>query len=582
MALVCLLPARGSAQVEVPAPYRVVLERRGVAFETLRARGFALRDQTLLQPDGAPITPEELERLLALPAARPIIPAPRPPLALPKLTIELTADGAGLFDGAAAPPAAAVAALPKPAPGPVSRDARELAKRFVADETSETGLSEEAPEALRLLTELLHAGQGGPEAPAVLRRMLSKVAELSPERKEAFASRLESPLTVYVALSRSRAPHALESRLYFRRMTELLDAEGKTLSAFIRETDPKDVYAAEFLLRAHAYDSLIPYLNANPDEAAAVVEFLFADAKPRRIREHAAQLEGLMTQLALQGRRSGALDRWVGGLVERAAAAPPPVARRAALFLAVNAALLPMRLRPDVEAVAGLVPEGLLEDAGLVPSDPKDDWPTDQWRFAMHFASTDSYRSWLRSVRAVGWTQEPSAEGLEVSKRFGALEVRVHAALYPGDKEGFLRGAESRRFLAGVARDLKDPAVQGVILRNHAQFRILNLFGGKKVSPGKLLVDGACRSAWDLQELRRKCPTCRFVVNTGTGYGAVNTEAVLAVVEGLAKGDGWSTIGEAWARRYPISSARIQGPWTPPFDEALRLLEQREAAEKSS
>ncbi|MBI5202423.1 MAG: hypothetical protein HY925_12605 [Elusimicrobia bacterium] len=239
----------------------------------------------------------------------------------------------------------------------------------------------------------------------------------------------------------------------------------------------------------------------------------------------------------------------------------------------MNRPLLPPRLRPDAAAAAALGPAGLLEDAGLVPTDPSEDWPEDSWRFAMHFASTDSYRGWLRATLAAGWTQEAPAEGMEVSKSFGPLEVRVHATLYPGDKEGFLRGEQARKFLAGVARDLKDPSVQGVILRNHAQFRILNLFGGKKVSPGKLLIDGACRSAWDLQELRRRCPTCRFVVNTGTGYGAVNTEAVLAVVEGLARGEGWSEIGEAWARRFPRSSARIQGPWTPPYAEALRLLE---------
>ncbi|MCX5790524.1 MAG: hypothetical protein NTX64_18785 [Elusimicrobia bacterium] len=635
--LIVLVVFSAAAQVVVPPAYQQVLARHALDYEGLRAKGFVLRQDRVYragaggEAQGQEVSPQELEALLSGkgPAAE-RIEARQPALAALGARLDPSRLNAGqIFDGAVAPGAAAVAtaetlgaAVPAAAPipaaaatppsesslalsspqpykeppcdpalKPLARDLwsakrraralRGLENRFQPDEDSDTGLSPQAPEALRLVAAAVHEGKGGPEAPAVLRRMLARVAGLDPDQKDAFVAGINSPLAAYVILGRSRAPHAYESRLYFQRMVELLD--GRRLTDFVREQDPAGKTSTNFFLRVHAYDSLIPYLNQKPAEAAALAEFLFPDGPTRALRERAAQLEGLMTQLAVQGRRSGALDSFVLGLEGLAAASSPGLARRIALYLQINEALLPKRLRADVESLAGRFPSGLLDDAGLAPSDPHDDWPADHWRFALHFASTSSYKGWLSSFLALGYQREPAEDGLEVSKHFdgpdpglGGLTVTVHATLYPGDKEGFLRGAEAKRFLAAVSRDLRDPDIQGVILRNHAQFRIANLIG-KSVTPGKLLIDGACRSAWDLQDLRRKCPTCRFVVNTGTGYGAITNDAAVAVIEGLARGDGWEEIGEAWQRKNPRSSARIQGPWTPAFDEALRLLDKQEA-----
>lgn len=624
--LLALALAARAAEPGLPPAFQAILERHRVLAQSLPYRGVVLLDGRPHRagaggaPIGAAMTPDELDAWLSASSAA-LLPPPEParaPLALPVLELSAGAAAAaqpGVFDGAKAK--AQASEVPAPAAPPPGaepgyspqlealgralrhpkRRASALAKleaRFAKDETQPTGLGPEAPEALRLLTQALHEGFGGPEAPGTLRRVLAKAAALENAQKDAFAARLVVPLTVFVALSRSHAPHAYESRLYFRRMTDLLDGEGRGLGEFLREKDPQGKRAAAFLLRAHAYDSLIPYLNRRPEEARALAESWFSDGGLAELRPRAARLEGFITQLALQGGRSGALDAFVEGLEARAAATEPPAAARVALYLAVNEGILPKRLRPRAAALAAGLPPGLLEDAGLAPSYPQDDWPADEWRFAMHFASTGSYRGWLAKFSALGWRLESASlaagdvvesgsasQGLEVAKDFGGLTVRVRGTLYPGDQEGFLRGAEAKRFLAAVERDLRDPAVQGVVLRNHAQFRIVNLFG-KRVSPGKLLIDGSCRGAWDLQELRRRCPTCRFVVNTGTGYGAVNNEAALAVIEGLARGEGWEEIGEAWARQYPRSSARTQGPWTPNFAEALRLLEKSEASAAKS
>ncbi|UPT73866.1 MAG: hypothetical protein M0D55_18800 [Elusimicrobiota bacterium] len=186
---------------------------------------------------------------------------------------------------------------------------------------------------------------------------------------------------------------------------------------------------------------------------------------------------------------------------------------------------------------------------------------------------------YLSRFLARGYTSTITAEGHPVlTKDFNGTTLRLVSKLYVGDEDEFLRGAEAQRFLNSITKDLRDPSVQGVVLRNHAQFRISNLFDAK-TNPNKLMLDGACRSAWDLKTLRRKCPSCLFILNTGTGRGKLNNDAVITVVEGLARQLEWQEIGAEFARFAPSTSARIQGPWTPPFAEALRVLGEREKSD---
>ncbi|MEK7836832.1 MAG: hypothetical protein AAB328_02495, partial [candidate division NC10 bacterium] len=196
------------------------------------------------------------------------------------------------------------------------------------------------------------------------------------------------------------------------------------------------------------------------------------------------------------------------------------------------------------------------------------------WRFAVHFATEDSYRAWQAYFLKRGYAPEPGS-GLELSKDFTGLKIIMEAKLYESDEEGFLRGPEAKRFLAAVAKDLKDPAVQGVILRMHSQFRIAALFTGG-ASEGKLLLDGSCRSAWDAAKERKRCPTCSFVLNTGTGYSRLNNPAMLEVLEGLARKRSWAEIGQAWRKTMPKASSRMRGPWTAPYEEAIAVLEKAE------
>jgi hypothetical protein len=620
--LLLLLPlsAALAAAPAPPADCAAVLRDRVVDEASLVVYGLALREGLCyrLGPDGRtsgePLSASELREVLAprsmqgRAARAPVLPGENdaraaatglPLVEITPLSLDMLFDHMAARASLAAPAADTAAAPPPPAapraepwkePGfdeswagiqdgyaaPKSR-ARALAalsRRFSKDEDSATGLSEDAPEALRLLALELHEGRGGPAAAAELRRELALVSELSPEQKAAFAASLKSPRPVYAALSRSRAPHSVDARLYFKRLGALLAARGLTLPQFVADEDPEGRHAAEFFLRCHAYDLLIPRLNAHPDEASALAAWLFPD-DTAPVRARAAQLEGLMTQLASQGRRTGALEGFFEGLEARAAAAPEPAARRVAAYAKVNEKLLPRSWKPRVAALAARLPAGLLESEGLAPVEPYDQWPEDRWNFVLHFASTDGYKAFLSNFRARGWTADgPDALLKDYD---GGLTIRLEARLHPGDKEGFLRGAEAARYLADVRRELRDPSVQGVILRNHAQFRIAGLFD-RRVTPGKLLLDGACRSAWDLRTLRRACPTCSFIVNTGTGYGRINEEAVAAVVEGLGRREEWSEIGEAWSRQMPRTAARIQGPWTPPFEQAVLLLDAHEKA----
>ncbi len=559
------------AAVPPPPPaFREVLARRGVDASLLGSLGLSCSSERcrrldahgrLVPPD---LSPDDLDVLLAerlLDAQGPRREERLRPVQL-ALTLKPESPSAtlnSLYDGQVAPAAAAVIAAPP--------------KQAVRAAAATDGNPQPSAETLQAAARALY--DGDPKAAVALRRQLALAAALPAEEKPAFARAIDDPLVVYVALGRTRVPHSEDAQLYFRRMTQLLDARGRTLTGFISEVDPKARYAAFFLLRAHSYDALLPYLNRRPDEAGEIVDFLFPD-KPAELRAHAAQLEGLLTQLAARGRASGALESFVDRLQARAELAPPRAAARIALYLKLNEGLLPKALRPQADALSRFLPPGFLDEAGLAPPSPAELWPSDRWTFALHFASTGAFTTWIDRFEERGYrVVERDAARAVLSRDFDGREVRLIGRLHPGDEQGFLRGTQARGFLSAVARELRDPGIQGVILRNHAQFSALALIDARTTA-GKLLLDGSCRSAWDLQALRRRCPTCSFVVNTGTGFGRINNAAVAAVIEGLARGDDWSQIAAQWQRVMPRDASRMQGPWTPAYDEALAALDARE------
>jgi len=591
--ILSLLSSGASAQPS--DPYQAVLERRKLDVIALRGLGYILNPARHLDANGAPegptLTPEQLEeRLAALERGKPVLPPPPPPHLPPVLPVIDTAALGQLYDGASAD---ALPVLPVATPpsfneswakiekdflSPKTRNAavKSLKARFQKDPASLTGLTADAPDALRLLAREIHEGRGNDAAAVELKRQLTVAANITNPQKFEFAAKITSPVTVFVALARSRSTHSLDSRLYFARMINLLDAEGRTLSGFLLAQDPQSKRSADFLLRAHSYDALVPHLELRPTQASAIAPLLL----PRSgdIKSRADALEGLLLQLCLRGRAGGAGALFTQALIDHALTAPPELASRIAVFLKLNEAVIPKSMRASLKVLEPLIPDGVLEDAGLIPPHPRETWPTDRWQFNVHFASTESYAGWRSRFLARGYVPALVDGEPALAKRFAGIEVLLVAFVYEGDDDDFLRGAEATRFLNAVTKDLRSPFVQGVILRTHAQFRISNLFD-KKVVPGKLFLDGACRSAWDLRELRRRCPSCQFIVNTGTGRGKLNNDTVLAVVEGLANDLEWDEIGAEFRRTSPSTSARIQGPWTPPFAEALRVLERREQAD---
>lgn len=595
--LLCLLSPGAFAQQA--DPYLSVLEKRGLDEASLKLLGFVLENTWARHiHETAPLTPEQLDARLG--SLDKVQAAPPPPAkfltpVVPSLNLVLAAFGEKQDAPVVVMPMATVIpqapAAYKEAPfdpswekieqgfkNPKTRPAavQALKQRFQKDPASPTGLTDDAPEALRLLAREIHEGRGGSAAAVELKRQLTVAANLTNEQKFAFAPKLTSPVTVFVALARSRSTHSLDSRLYFAQMIKQLDKENRTLSGFLLEQDPKSERSADFLLRAHSYDALIPHLDLRPAEAGAIAPLLFPRAGD--IKSRADALQGFLLQLTLRGRANGSGAQFTRALIDHALTAPPELGRRIAVYLKLNEALLHRTMRPSLSALDPLIPSGVLEDAGLIPPQPRESWPTDRWTFNLHFASTEAYSAWNSRFLARGYVPALVNGEPALTKDFNGLRVMLVAFTYEGDDDDFLRGAEAKRFLSNVTKDLRSPFVQGVILRTHAQFRISKLFD-KKVTPNKLFLDGACRSAWDLRELRRRCPSCQFIVNTGTGRGKLNNDAVISVVEGLANDLDWPEIGDAFRKNSPSTSARMQGPWTPPFAEALRVLEDRERAD---
>jgi len=473
------------------------------------------------------------------------------------------------FDESWAPIARGLWAGPKAQQSALAK----LSARYALDEESLTGLSVDSPEALRLLATAIHAHKGGVKAFPELTRELKLVADLKLVKKTAFAASLVSALPVYVAISASHASHFTDAQAYFKRMTSLLDRSKTPVSQYIARIDPEERYAAAFLLRLHAYDALVGYLNRRPAEAKAVAAYLISEKRPDLIRERAAQIEAFTVQLAAYGRDSHAIDQFGEGLLDQAKNAKPAVGRRAALLLKLNEGLWP-RYKGRIAEAAELLPEEVLADERLTSPTPYSYWPEDRIALTIHFPRKDSYADWLKYFTQRGYAVgKTGPEGVELTKRAGSVTVSMLAKMYTGDEEGFLGGPEKERFLKAVSRDLRDPAVQGVVVRTHAQFFYPAMFG-KSVTKGKFWLDGSCRGSWYAEDLEKRCPTCSPVGNAATGMGEVTNPALYAIVEGLAARKDWAGIGKDLKAALPKAASRFMGPWTPRFHTALDLLKQ--------
>jgi hypothetical protein len=56
---------------------------------------------------------------------------------------------------------------------------------------------------------------------------------------------------------------------------------------------------------------------------------------------------------------------------------------------------------------------------------------------------------------------------------------------------------------------------------------------------------------------------------------------LIEIVGGLGRKLSWAEIGENWRRQMPRMSSRLQGPWTPPYDQALGLLDKAAKAPRA-
>lgn len=180
---------------EMPSELKGVLERHAVDPTGLRQWGLAFESGRILRlsPEDAIIEPAlnaiELEAwiLSRKPQEAPLGGVPPRVIARMEWTLNLAPRAlAVLYDGAAAAELSGVVA-PEPTlpwrespfdeswlpaakdlwnPKTARRGLKNLSERMAREENTETGLSVDSPEALRLLTAAIHDGKGGPQAPA--------------------------------------------------------------------------------------------------------------------------------------------------------------------------------------------------------------------------------------------------------------------------------------------------------------------------------------------------------------------------------------------------------------------------------
>ncbi|MBI4425502.1 MAG: hypothetical protein HY554_17355 [Elusimicrobia bacterium] len=450
--------------------------------------------------------------------------------------------------------------------------AQELAGHFVASDTL-TGLCPEAPDTLWVLSEAVRLRRSPSSALTLLYKSLAQLANLEDYEKDDFVAAIQDPMAVYVPLGVSHAPHVHESRRMFAHMRRLLEARGKTLAQWIREEDPELRFAPAFLLRLNAYEVLVPYLRGRTDEARAVCAMIFPEKRADAVRTSADQIQNIFDSLASDPRAAGALGAFAEGCLTQLSMASGPVRDQITLFLHLNWRRLP----PDVQAAAEFI-VGRPRAAAEVPADrrapsPYRRWPSDRWRFTMHFAEERDLHEWERYFLAKGYRRDAVEEdSITLSRQVpGGPRLAITGQTYASLETGMMFGPALRRFQQALARDLRDPETQGVFIRAHAQFPRAPAFSSGGPA-SKLWYDGSCRGAWDLAKLQRLCPDCVLIGNVGSGRGYVNNPMIWALLEGLGRKEGWDALLLRIKQTVPEHYSRLIGPWSTPFSQTLKTL----------
>jgi hypothetical protein len=251
-----------------------------------------------------------------------------------------------------------------------------------------------------------------------------------------------------------------------------------------------------------------------------------------------------------------------------------PLRDKITLFLRLNWKRLPAPAREAAEFVIGaprMEPSQGLSPARAPP--PYERWPKTEWRFTQHFAEERDFQDWERYFTAKGYRREPCQEDCVLLARQipGGPRIALTSRAYTSLETGMMFGPALRRFQNNLARDIQDPAVQGVFIRAHAQFPRTPAFSGAKPGP-KLWYDGSCRGGWDLAQLASLCPECALVGNVGSGRSFVNNPMIWALLEGLGRHEGWHPLAKRIRAAVPEYHTRLIGPWTTSFSQELKTL----------
>ncbi|MBI5203099.1 MAG: hypothetical protein HY925_16025, partial [Elusimicrobia bacterium] len=344
---------------------------------------------------------------------------------------------------------------------------------------------------------------------------------------------------------------------------------------WIRGNDPEYRFAPAFLLRLNAYEVLVPYLRDHPQEARAIVPMLFPEKRADAVDVSADQIQNIFDSLASDPRGKEATVEFAEGCLTQLAMASGPVRDKITLFLHLNWKRLPSEAKDAAEFVIGPPrDEPEKTPAARVPP-PYESWPKEEWRFTQHFADEKDLQDWERFFRAKGYKREAADDDAVILARQvpGGPKVVLLGYAYTSLETGMMFGPALRRFQAALARDVRDPELQGVFVRAHAQFPRTPAFSGAKPGP-KLWYDGSCRGAWDLTRLAALCPHCSLVGNVGSGRSSVNNPMIWALLEGLARRESWEDLAKRIKAAVPEYHTRLIGPWTTPFSQELKTLKK--------
>ena len=385
---------------------------------------------------------------------------------------------------------------------------------------------------------------------------------MEPADQKRFLAGFDDPRVLLMMLSlgdtrrieRDAGVHSGSAALIYARYRELAGAGATGLGAFLADPAVSPATRALLLDRLNRYRLIGPELERDETFRRELPRLLFE----RRSRVWSTTVFSIGVLAA--GLPKAEFARHAADYIRSATAED---ARAAVAFFLLHPQMLSPEQRREVESRAGGLDAEVRAALAAHRAAPPmyERWPKGApLEAALVFTQAGHAQAFFKTLAGLGYRAARGPGGTTIfTRREAGREVRLTAAVFPSDKEGWAqdRAAVGR----AVLERLRDPRWQVVVYRGH-----VGDYG--KLSPdpaifAKAFIDLSCDSDAEAAGVLGQCRDCAFFGTNQTSEGSVNNAFLPQVLSALAARESFAGMSRRFERSMPRLFSRYTGTWSP-------------------